>query len=737
MNFADIILPLAQPCYTFAVSHIPDLRVGEAVVVQFGKNSLYTGIVLRLHNDPPKSGKVKPVLKRLYDFPILTQSQIRFWSWMAEYYMSTIGEVMRVALPSLVKPHATTEELYTPYALPQERVIRLIAAPSSDDFAKLSRRAPRRANLISELQNAGGELPRQMCSADAATISALVKAGIIEIFERDSAPQLLPITHSALPTLSDEQKGALQAIDKGLELRNVALLHGVTSSGKTEIYTHHIARALERGEDVLLLVPEISLTAQLVERMRLIFSDRVIAYHSKLTATRRTQIYMDILRAPAGNFIVGARSALFLPYRKLGLVIVDEEHDTSYKQSEPNPRYHGRDAAIMLANLYGAKTILGSATPSLESFNNAMAGKYAGVSLMSRYGGSLPPKIIISDTMRAVKRGERKSHFNKDLYDRIADRLERGEQIILFQNRRGYASYVECPRCGWKARCPHCNVTLSRHLKSGTLNCHYCGHSIADPHFCPDCKTSQIEAMGMGTERIEEQIALLFPTARILRLDSDSAKTDGAYNKIITEFAQGNADILIGTQIVAKGLDFKGVTLIGVLNADNLTNAPDFRAVERAWQMILQVAGRCGRRERAGEVVIQTADPAHPVFSALDEKGYQHFASAQLKERQMFNYPPFSRLIRITLRHPEANQLAKTATLLGQKLRAKFGSRVLGPVTPLIDRIRGELIVEIILKIEISSSFANARAVLAEQIDALRKDAKNKGVTIVCNVDPV
>ena len=736
MNFAQIVLPLAQPCYTFAVSHIPDLRVGEAVVVQFGKKSLYTGIVLSLHNNPPKSGKVKPVIKRLYDFPLLSDSQIRFWNWMAEYYISTIGEVMRVALPSLVKSHATVEELYNPYALPQERVLRLIAAPDDEAFAKMSRRAPRRAALITELRNSGGELPRQLCSADAATISALVGAGVIEIFERDLSPQLQPITHAALPTLSAEQNTALQAIDRGLEARNVALLHGVTSSGKTEIYTHHIARALERGEDVLLLVPEISLTAQLVERMRRIFSDRVITYHSKLTATRRTQIYMDMLRAPAGNFVVGARSALFLPYRKLGLVIVDEEHDTSYKQSEPNPRYHGRDAAIMLANIYGAKTILGSATPSLESFNNAMAGKYAGVSLTSRYGGSLPPKIIISDTLRAVKRGERKSHFNKDLYDRIADRLERGEQIILFQNRRGYASYVECPRCGWKARCPHCNVTLSRHLKSNTLNCHYCGYTTPDPHFCPECKTSQVEAMGMGTERIEEQIALLFPSARVLRLDSDSAKSDSAYNQIIAQFAAGDADILIGTQIVAKGLDFKGVTLIGILNADNLTNAPDFRAVERAWQMILQVAGRAGRRDRAGEVVIQTADPAHPVFSALSEQGYQHFAAAQLAERQMFNYPPFSRLIRITLRHADAHQLAATASALGQELRRRFGSRVLGPVTPLIDRIRGELIVEIIIKIEVTTSFARARAVLTEQIDALRKDPKNKGVTIICNVDP-
>lgn len=737
MNFAQIILPLAQPCYTFAVSHIPDLRVGEAVVVQFGKKALYTGIVLSLHNDPPKSGKVKPVLKRLYNFPILSDIQIRFWSWMAEYYISTVGEVMRVALPSLVKSHATAEEFYNPYTLPQERVLQLISVPDSDTLAKMSRRAPRRAALISELQQAGGSLPRQQSSADAATISALVKAGIVEIFERDSSPQLQPITQSALPILSEEQNRALQALDHGLEARNVALLHGVTSSGKTEIYTHYIARALERGEDVLLLVPEISLTAQLVERMRQIFSERVIAYHSKLTATRRTQIYMDMLRAPAGNFIVGARSALFLPYRKLGLVIVDEEHDTSYKQSEPNPRYHGRDAAIMLANLHGAKTILGSATPSLESFNNAMAGKYAGVTLMSRYGGSLPPKIIISDTMRAVKRGERKSHFNKELLDRIADRLAAGEQIILFQNRRGYASYVECPRCGWKARCPHCNVTLSRHLKSGTLNCHYCGYTTPDPHFCPECKTSQVEAMGMGTERIEEQIALLFPTARVLRLDSDSAKSDSAYNKIISEFAAGNADILIGTQIVAKGLDFKGVTLIGILNADNLTNAPDFRAVERAWQMMLQVAGRSGRRDRAGEVVIQTADPAHPVFSALSEAGYQHFAAAQLAERQMFNYPPFSRLIRITLRHSEAHKLAATATELGQRLRHRFGSRVLGPVTPLIDRIRGELIVEIILKIEVTTSFARARATLTEQIDALRQEDKNKGVTIICNVDPV
>jgi primosomal protein N' (replication factor Y) len=735
MNFADIILPLAQPCYTFAVSHIPDLKVGEAVAVQFGPRNVYTGIVLRLHNNAPKRGKIKPVLQRLYDFAILTPKQIEFWSWMASYYLSTLGEVMRIALPSLIKPHATSQELYIPYSLPTEKVISLKLMPEGDVLDKMSRKAPRRAALLTMLQRSGGEIARKECSADSAVISALVKAGYIEIVDRQCEPQIEPISHSTLPILSAEQSNALQRIESGLDVCNVALLHGVTSSGKTEIYTHRIAYALSREQDVLLLVPEISLTAQLVERMQQMFGSRVIAYHSKLTPLRRTQVYMDMLRTDSGRLIVGARSALFLPYKNLGLVIVDEEHDSSYKQTEPSPRYHGRDAAVMLATQHSAKVILGSATPSLESFNNAMAGKYAGVTLMSRYGGSLPPKIIISDTMRAVKRGERKSHFNKELLDRIADRLQRGEQIMLFQNRRGYAPYVECPRCGWTARCPHCNVTLSRHLNS--LKCHYCGYHIDRLDYCPECETSQLETKGFGTEKVEEEICALFPTARVLRLDSDSANSDSAYNRIINQFASGEADILVGTQIITKGLDFKGVTLIGVLNADNLTNAPDFRAVERAWQTMLQVAGRAGRRDKAGEVVIQTSDPEHPVFAALSEQGYQHFASAQLRERQMFNYPPFSRLIRITLRHCSPETLAKTASQLGVELRTKFGGRVLGPVTPLIDRIRNEYIVQIIIKIENGSSFARAKEIVSEQITALQKSPESKGITVICDIDPI
>ena len=736
MNFADIILPLAQPCYTFAVSHIPDIKVGEAVAVQFGPRNIYTGIVLRLHNNPPKRGRVKPVLQRLYNFAVLTPKQIEFWSWMSSYYLSTLGEVMRIALPSLIKPHATSQELYIPYSLPTEKVVHLKSMPDAETLDRMSRRAPRRAALLAMLQRSGGEIARHECSADAAVITALTKAGYIETILRECEPKILPISHTTLPVLSAEQSKALERIESGLEVCNVALLHGVTSSGKTEIYTHRIAHALSREQDVLLLVPEISLTAQLVERMRQMFGDRVIAYHSKLTPLRRTQIYMDMLRTGSGRLIVGARSALFLPYKSLGLVVVDEEHDSSYKQTEPSPRYHGRDAAVMLASLHGAKAILGSATPSLESFNNAMVGKYAGVTLMSRYGGSLPPKIIISDTMRSVKRGERKSHFNKELLDRIADRLQRREQIMLFQNRRGYAPYVECPRCGWTARCPHCNVTLSRHLNTNSLRCHYCGYSIEHLQYCPECKTSQLETKGFGTEKVEEEISALFPTARILRLDSDTASSDSAYNRIISQFAAGEADILVGTQIITKGLDFKGVTLIGVLNADNLTNAPDFRAVERAWQTMLQVAGRAGRRDKAGEVVVQTSDPEHPVFAALSEQGYQHFATAQLRERQMFNYPPFSRLIRITLRHISPERLAKAASQLGVELRSKFGGRVLGPVTPLVDRIRQEYIVQIIIKIENGASFSRAKEIVSDHLTALQKSPTTKGLTTICDIDP-
>jgi primosomal protein N' (replication factor Y) len=440
-----------------------------------------------------------------------------------------------------------------------------------------------------------------------------------------------------------------------------------------------------------------------------------------------------MLSSESGNFVVGARSALFLPYKKLGLVVVDEEHDSSYKQTEPNPRYNGRDAAIMLAAMSGAKCILGSATPSLESYANALSGKYGYSLLTERYGGVELPTIRISDTVRNVKRNERKLHFNKELLDGIADRLANNEQVILFQNRRGYSPYMECPTCGFTARCPHCNVNLSSHQQRGRMVCHYCGYYEPVMRFCPNCKTEELRPMGFGTERVEEAIQKLFPDARVLRLDGDTATSSAAYNRIIGAFARHEADILVGTQIISKGLDFAGVTLIGILNGDNLLTAADFRAEERAWQLLMQVAGRAGRRDTRGEVVIQTAEPQHPIYSMIGD--YNRVAAKLLAERKQFGYPPFVRIIRVTMRSTETERLVASSLRLGELLRNRFGRRVLGPVSPLIDRIRGEYRVEIMLKIEVESSFARARAILREEIERLRQERDYRNITIICDVD--
>ena len=732
-QFADIVLPLAQPAYTFAVSEGMEVHIGDAVAVQFGKNSVYTGIVWRLHDTPPKRGTAKPIIKVLYDKPLLSEVQMRFWEWIAEYYMSTIGEVMRIALPSTIKPKARCEEEFEPYTPKRERVVRLVEeALSTEVVEKMARRAPKRMSAIEALRAGGGEAPRHEVALDATTLNALCKAGIVEIYERELA------THRAerntlLPTLSEAQNRALNEIKQGFDTHNVALLYGVTSSGKTEIYTHLIEEQLSQGRDVLFLVPEISLTTQLVERLRNLFGECVVAYHSKFSPKQRTKIYTDMLSTEGGNFIVGARSALFLPYKRLGLVIVDEEHDSSYKQSEPNPRYNGRDTAVVLASLHGGKSLLGSATPSIESYSNHLLGKYAYATLKERFGGVEMPRIVISDTIRNVKRNERKLHFNKELLDAIAERLARNEQVILFQNRRGYTPYLECPQCGYSARCPHCNVSLSVHQQRNRAVCHYCGYNEPITSHCPNCRTVEMKPMGFGTERVEEALQGLFPEARILRLDGDTATSNSAYSRIIGAFARKEADILVGTQIVAKGLDFGNVTLIGILNGDNLLAAPDFRAEERALQLLLQVAGRCGRREEQGEVIIQSADPQHRVYSFINN--YEAGLNAMLAERQRYSYPPYVRLLRITLRDNDVKRLVEVATLFGDALRRRFGRRVLGPVSPLIDRIRREHRIEILLKIENSASFAKARAIVREEITALRTQPSAKRTTIICDVD--
>ena len=732
-RYADIVLPLAQPTYTFAVGEGVEVCVGDAVAVQFGKNAVYTGVVWRLHDTPPMKGVAKPILKVLYDKPLLSELQMRFWEWIADYYICTVGEVMRVALPSIIKAKARCEDEFEPYLPKRETTVNLVAeAFTTEVREKMMRRAPKRYEALCAIEQAGGTLPRHAVELDAAALKALVKAGLVEMGERDYVLDS-EWSKTLLPKLSTAQKMTLDELQKGLTDKRVALLHGVTSSGKTEIYTHLIEERLSRGEDVLFLVPEISLTTQLVERMRGLFGESVTVYHSKLTPQQRTRLYTDMLSSESGNFVVGARSALFLPYKKLGLVVVDEEHDSSYKQSEPNPRYNGRDAAIMLASMHGAKCVLGSATPSLESYANYLSGKYAYTKLTERYGGVEMPDIVISDTVRNVKRNERKLHFNKELLDGIADRLENHEQVILFQNRRGYSPYMECPICGWSARCPHCNVTLSAHQQKGRMVCHYCGYNEPIKRFCPNCKTIELKPMGFGTERVEEAVAELFPEARVLRLDGDTATSSSAYNRIIGAFARHEADILVGTQIVSKGLDFANVTLIGVLNGDNLLASPDFRAEERAWQLMMQVAGRAGRRDKRGEVVIQSAEPQHSVYAMVGD--YERMAAKLLAERKQFGYPPFVRIVKIVMRSGDSKLLVEASMKLGEQLRNRFGRRVLGPVTPLIDKVRGEHRVELMLKVEVESSFSRARAILREEIARLREEKAYRNIVIICDVD--
>ncbi len=732
-RFADIVLPLAQPAYTFALGEGVEVRVGDAVTVQFGKSAVYTGIVWRLHDTPPARGEAKPILKVLYDRPLLSELQMRFWEWIADYYICSVGEVMRVALPSVIKAKARCEAEFEPYIPKRESTVTLVAEVFTEEVrAKMGRRAPKRYEALCEIEKAGGVLPRYAVQLDATALKALVKVGLVEMGEREYKLDC-KWSRTLLPKLSTAQSKALADVRNGLKDKRVALLHGVTSSGKTEIYTHLIEERLSRGEDVLFLVPEISLTTQLVERMRLLFGESVTVYHSKLTPQQRTKLYTDMLSSGSGNFVVGARSALFLPYKRLGLIVVDEEHDSSYKQTEPNPRYNGRDAAVVLASLHDAKCVMGSATPSLESYANSLSGKYAYALLTERYGGVEMPDIVLSDTVRNVKRNERKLHFNKDLLDGIADRLERKEQVILFQNRRGYSPYMECPSCGWSARCPKCNVTLSAHQQKGRMICHYCGYSEPIGRFCPACKSGELRPMGFGTERVEEAISQLFPEARVLRLDGDTATSGAAYNRIIGAFARHEADILVGTQIVSKGLDFADVTLIGILNGDNLLASPDFRAEERAWQLLMQVAGRAGRRDKRGEVIIQTAEPEHSVYAMIGD--YERVTRKLLAERKQFGYPPFARIVKITMRTVDKDLLVKSSLQLGEQLRNRFGGRVLGPVSPLIDRVRGEYRVELMLKVEVEASFSRARAILREEIAKLRNDKAYRNIAIICDVD--
>ncbi len=745
--YADILLPLNQPTYTFAVEENMQLEEGMAVAVPFGVkgDKFYTGIVWRLHTTPPQRGNLKRVSSLLYDGQIVVdQPHRKLWEWIAEYYLCSLGEVMRIALPSLLKPSAMGEEGFNDsiFQPRTERYIKLLLAGEelNRELDRAERRAPKQYHALLQIaslaERTGGEIiPRRLLDCDSPTLTALQKRGTIELsLSERRAERLSQSMAFQLPILSQAQTWALEQIEKGLTDKSVALLSGVTGSGKTEIYIHLIARRLSRGEDVLMLVPEIALTSQLVERLERIFSSRVTTYHSKLTPQRRTDTYLRLSRSQGGEFVIGARSALFLPLNSLGLIVVDEEHDASYKQSDSAPRYNARDCAVAATKLLGCRTVLGSATPSLESRMNAHSGKYAYSTLSRRYGDSLPPEIIISDTLRAVRRWERKSHFNLELRERIKSTLERGEQVMLFQNRRGFSLYINCPQCNWRPTCPHCNVSLTLHKGVQRMVCHYCGYNIQIPDLCPECGSQDLQGAGFGTEKVVEEISRLYPEARVLRMDRDAVSSESSFRRVISTFERGDADILVGTQMITKGLDFGNVTLVGVLNADNLLLNADFRASERAFQLLTQVAGRSGRRSRRGEVVIQTSDPRNPIITQVAHGDYEAMAREQLSERMAFCYPPYSHLIKFILRHNCREELHSAARQFADSLRARFGRRLLGPVAPLVDKVRDEYIVELMLKIESSASMRRAREVVVEVVDEFK--TSHKRLTLIIDVDP-
>lgn len=749
MLYAQVVLPLAQPMYTFSLDEGLAVEVGDAVVVQFGSSRYYTGIVWSITSERSNYPRIKPILSKLYGAPLIDSSAQRFWEWIADYYMCSVGEVMRQALPSLAKPSATSYSALTEESIsvPMEEYVALAEelreGTALEEYClQHERRSPRRidtirriASLVRQRDAEDGYVPRRLIGVDLHHIAELRRRNLI-VSERREIERLLNAEDEfLLPQLSGIQARALDEIETAHRDGRVALLHGVTGSGKTEIYMHLISKCLAAGKDVLLLVPEIVITSQLIERLERIFEGRTTTYHSHLTALRRGRTFLSLASSSGGELIVGVRSAIFLPMKHLGLVIVDEEHDPSYKQSDMAPRYNARDCAVVLAREYGASVVLGSATPSLESYKNALSGKYALVEVMERWGEGVLPEVIVSDTLRAVKRGERKAQFNLELLQNIERSLAHGEQSMLFQNRRGYSPYMQCRTCGYSPRCPHCNVTLTNHKGGARMECHYCGYSTPISHVCPNCQTQDMALMGFGTERVEEEVSRLYPEARVARLDGDTSTSERAFKSIVQSFERGEKDIMVGTQIITKGFDFGGVTTVGILNADNLLSAPDFRASERAFQLMMQVAGRAGRRNNRGRVVIQTAQPTHPVIRYVASGDYRAMACAELQERKAFGYPPYSRVVRIMVRHADYELLHHAAHYLAQRLRHRFAERVMGPVSSALEMLRGEHRGELLLKIESGASMRHVREHLRQAIKEFEQHPKYKGIKVVVDVD--
>jgi len=579
----------------------------------------------------------------------------------------------------------------------------------------------------------------ERAGASAAVLSGLVERGALETYVKEIGRlDMNDVSTSEQYTLNDNQQRAYNEIEKQFVDKKVVLLHGVTSSGKTEMYIQMISKVLAEGKQVLYLVPEIALTTQLTSRLKRVFGKRLGVYHSKFSDAERVEIWNNVLNDKTYDVIIGVRSSVFLPFRQLGLVIVDEEHESSYKQYDPAPRYHARNAAIMLASMHGAKTLLGTATPAIETYHNALTGKYGLVELNQRHEEMAMPEILVVDTKEAYRKKQMESVFTPLLLEKIGKALQNHEQVILFQNRRGYAPFIECKVCAFVPHCKNCDVSLTVHKVFNTLTCHYCGYTEPIPNICPKCGTpGSLSTKGFGTEKIEDEIKLIFPDARVSRMDLDTTRSKKSYDKIISDFEQLKVDILIGTQMVSKGLDFERVSLVGILNADNMLNFPDFRAHERAYQLMAQVSGRAGRKNKQGTVVLQTSSPEHPIIGQVIRNDYKAMYATQCEERQLFKYPPFYRIIQIVLRHRDPSVVSQAAQKLANDLRAVFGARVLGPNIPVVARVQNLYIKHILLKIENEASSERAKEILRQITDQVQADSRFKSLWVNLDVDPM
>ena len=757
MKYVDVILPLPLPgMFTYSVPEGMERCVvfGKRVLVPLGKSKKYIAMVVKVHQEKP-SFKVKPIEQVLDATPTLLDRQYRLWSWISNYYMSPLGDVYNAAMPAGMKSAEKFKprmELYVELTSKYRNEASLHVALNMLQRALKQSKALATFLSLSHWDSLENDTPREgikkvtkeelmnEAHCTSAIVKSLIDRDILFTYEEEVG-RLNTSGEShfeQIKPLSIAQQEAYNKILLQMMKKNVVLLHGVTSSGKTEVYIHLIKQALDNHKQVLYLLPEIALTVQIMERLHKVFGDRLGIYHSKYSDAERVEIWQKQMSAHPYDVILGARSAVFLPFQNLGLVVIDEEHETSFKQQDPAPRYHARSAAIVLAGMYpDCKVLLGTATPSMESYYNAQEGKYGLVELKTRYKDILLPEIQVVDVKDLRHRKMMTGAYSPQLLAAIREALSHGEQAILFQNRRGFAPMVECKVCGWVPKCKNCDVSLTLHKNINLLTCHYCGYTYPVPVECPNCGSTELMGRGLGTERIEDQLTDIFPEARIARMDLDTTRTRNAYERLIDDFSSGKTNLLIGTQMISKGLDFDKVSVVGILNADSMLNYPDFRAYEHAFMMMAQVSGRAGRKGKRGKVILQTKSPTLPVISQVVHNDYTGFYQDLLEERRAFHYPPFYHLVYVFLKHKHEQVCHQASMELGQTLRSWFGDRVLGPDKPAVAKVKTMNIRKIVIKLENGINQAKVREYLRYAQEQMSKDPRYGALQIYYDVDPM